>query len=231
MSTVFVPNGKGNLAAYMAVGSDATDEASYGKVKVLQLPPDQTQAQAPGPGQVASDMATDTEVRDLLQPFSLGESKPLFGNVLTMPVADGLLYLQPVYATRTNSTSSVPELQYVIVSYGGQVGIGTTLTGALADALGVSPDDQPTQPSGNGGKGDNGQPTGSVDEQIRSLLDQAQEAFDAADTAQANGDTVEWAQKLEEGRALVEQAIELADSRTSSSGDSGTSGDSGSSQN
>jgi uncharacterized membrane protein (UPF0182 family) len=220
MSTVFVPNGKGNLAAYMAVGSDATDEESYGKVKVLQLPPDQTQTQ--GPGQVASDMATDTEVRDLLQPFSLGESKPLFGNVLTMPVSDGLLYLQPVYATRSNSTSSFPELQYVIVSYGGQVGIGTTLTGALADALGVSPDDQQAPPDGNGnGDGnDNGQPTGSIDEQIRSLLDQAQEAFDAADAAQANGDTVEWAQKLDEGRALVEQAIELADSRATGSGDS-----------
>jgi uncharacterized protein len=213
MSTVFVPNDKSNLAAYMAVGSDATDEESYGKIKVLQLPPDQTQT--PGPGQVANEMATSANVRDALLPFNQGESKPIFGNVLTMPVADGLLYLQPVYATRATSTAGFPELQYVIVSYGGSVGIGTTLTEALADSLKVNPDQQPTEPSGQGNGNGNSEPTGSINAQIRDLLDQAQAAFDAADRAQQSGDTVEWATQMEKGRALVEQAIQLSDSASS----------------
>ena len=148
MSTVFVPNGKSNLAAYMAVGSDATDEDELRQDEGAPAASRPDADPGPGPGrQRDGDRAAN--VRDALLPFNQGESKPIFGNVLTMPVADGLLYLQPVYATRATSTAGFPELQYVIVSYGGSVGIGTTLTGALADALNVSPDDQQTEPSGH----------------------------------------------------------------------------------
>ncbi len=138
LTSTYVPNGKSNLAAFVSVNSDASDEDNYGKMRVLQLPNEQTS----GPGQVANEMATDQDVRDALLAFSAGiDAEPRYGNLLTLPVSDGLMYVQPVYAIRGATEASFPELQFVIVSYGGTVGIGQTLTEAIADVLGVEPGD------------------------------------------------------------------------------------------
>ena len=61
----------------------------------------------------------------------------LYGNLLTLPVGDGLLYVQPLYALRAERRRRrYPMLQFVLVSFGEKVGIGTTLTEALDDVLG-----------------------------------------------------------------------------------------------
>ena len=99
LTSVYVPRGKSNLAAFVSVGSDATDEEGYGQMKVLQLPNEQTS----GPGQVANEMTTSENVREALLAFQSGGSKPIYGNLLTLPVGDGLMYVQPVYATRASS--------------------------------------------------------------------------------------------------------------------------------
>jgi uncharacterized membrane protein (UPF0182 family) len=214
LTSVFVPRGKSNLAAFVSVGADATDDATYGKMRVLQLPNEQT----PGPGQVANEMATASNVRDELQAFNLGESTPIFGNLLTLPATEGLMYVQPVYARRATSTAGFPELVKVIVKYGDEVGIGDTLTEALADVLGVDPDVTP--PPDDPGPDDPGpddpgpdDPSGQVNAQIRTLLADAQTAFEEADEAFREGDTVTWAEKMEEARRLVDRAIALAEER------------------
>ena len=209
LTSVFVPRGKNNLASFVSVNSDASSDR-YGEMKVLQLPNEQT----PGPGLIANEMTTSENVRTELLAFQSGGSKPIYGNLLTLPVQDGLMYVQPVYAIRELSDASFPELEFVIVSYGDQVGIGTTMTEALADALGVDPDTaSPAGDTGDGG-GDSGgedQPSGDTAAQIRDLLSRAQVAFDEADAALADRDTVTWAQKMEEARELVERAVGLAD--------------------
>jgi uncharacterized protein len=207
LTSVFVPRGKNNLASFVSVNSDATSDR-YGEMKVLQLPNEQT----PGPGLIANEMTTSESVRTELLAFQSGGSKPIYGNLLTLPVEDGLMYVQPVYAIRELSDASFPELEFVIVSYGDQVGIGTTMTEALADVLGVDPDiSTPAGDTGTGG-GDGGQeqPSGDAAAQIRELLSQAQVAFDEADAALADSDPVTYAQKMEEARELVERAVGLA---------------------
>ena len=95
LTSVYVPRGKNNLASFVSVNSDATDEENYGTMKVSQLPDEQT----PGPGQVANEMATSENVREALLKFSAGsDAKPVYGNLLTLPVTGGLMYVQPVYA-------------------------------------------------------------------------------------------------------------------------------------
>ncbi|MFC6287450.1 UPF0182 family protein [Nocardioides sp. GCM10027113] len=208
MTSVYVPFNKNNLASFVSVNADATDE-DYGKIRVLQLPNEQT----PGPGLIKNQMTTDEEVRNELLAFQSGGSRPVYGNLLTLPVGDGLMYVQPVYAIRELSDASYPELQFVIVSYGDRVGIGDTLTAALGDVLGVDtsapPSPEPPRP-GDGGPDDE-EPTGTVDEQIRRLLIQAQRAFDDAEAAQRSGDTVTWAEKTEEAQRLIERAVALAE--------------------
>ena len=55
LTSVFVPRGKSNLAAFVSVNSDATDRTSYGKMQVLEL----TDDQRAGPGQIANEMRQD----------------------------------------------------------------------------------------------------------------------------------------------------------------------------
>ncbi len=205
LTSVFVPRGKNNLASFVSVNSDATSDR-YGEMKVLQLPNEQT----PGPGLIANEMTTSENVRTELLAFQSGGSKPIYGNLLTLPVQDGLMYVQPVYAIRELSDASFPELEFVIVSYGDQVGIGTTMTEALADALGVDPDISTPAGDTGGGSGGQNQPSGDAATQIRELLARAQVAFDEADAALADSDPVTYAQKMEEARQLVERAVGLA---------------------
>jgi uncharacterized membrane protein (UPF0182 family) len=187
---------------------------------VLQLPNEQTQ----GPSQVATEMSTSEEVNSKLASFNLGDTKPIYGNLLTLPIGEGLIYIQPVYTSRSVSSTSYPVLTFVIVSYGGQVGIGTTIGTALADVLGVDPDTQPTEPPSDGkgdGKGDkNGKPgnPGTVEQQIASLLSRADAAFAAADQAQRAGDSVEWAKQIEKAKSLVTRAVALSSPTSEPSG-------------
>ena len=215
LTSVYVPDGKQNLAAFVSVDADATSPG-YGKFRVLQLPNEQTQ----GPGQVATEMSTSTKVNSKLATYNLGDTKPIYGNLLTLPIAQGLIYIQPVYTSRQVSETSYPVLNSVIVSYGGQVGIGTTIGDALSDVLGVQPSTTPPPSSGNdGGKGNGGKPSkpGSVQQQIDALLQKADEAFAAADRAQRAGDSVTWAKEIEKARQLVAQAVSLSDSAPASS--------------
>ena len=53
----------------------------------------------------------------------------VFGDLQLVPVADGLLYIRPVYVVVGND---VPEFRYVIVSTGSNAVIGTDLENALA---------------------------------------------------------------------------------------------------
>jgi hypothetical protein len=210
MTSVYVPFDKNNLASFVSVNADATDEENYGQMRVLQLPNEQT----PGPGLIKNQMTTDEEVRNELLAFQSGGSRPVYGNLLTLPVGEGLMYVQPVYAIRELSDASYPELQFVIVSYGDRVGIGDTLTAALGDVLGVGTSDPPPatpEPDpGPGGGGGANEPPASVEEQIADLLARAQQAFDEADAAFREGDTVTWAEKTEEARRYVNRAVTLA---------------------
>jgi uncharacterized membrane protein (UPF0182 family) len=220
LSSVFVPFGKSNLASFVSVNADATSD-SYGTMRVLELPNEQT----PGPGQVANTFASDPDVADALAQFNRSGARPVYGNLLTLPVSDALMYIQPVYATRELSDSSFPILTYVLVKYGDDVGIGTTLRESLANLLGVSGGTTPPPGGGNPGGG-NGNPAGngSINNQIRSLLAKAEAAFNAADAALAETppDTVTWAAQTQAGRDFIARAYALAQQRNGSGNPSST---------
>ena len=223
LTSVYVPRDKeNNLASYMAVNSDATSP-DFGKVTVLELPNEPTG----GPLQIANTFATNEDISQALLPYTTGDAKRVPGNLLTLPIGDTFMYVQPVY-TRRSGASNFPILRFVLVSYEGRVGIGTTLSAAIEDALTSAPSTQgssgdptgtpsasPSQtPSTSPSESPTATPTtpvtGGTQAQIRDLLRQAEAKFAAADTAQAAGNTVKWARLMEEGRALIEQAVGLA---------------------
>jgi len=62
-----------------------------------------------------------------------GQTEVISGNLLTLPVGNGLLYVQPVYVRSTGDTS-YPLLRKILVSFGEKIAFEDTLDQAL-DAL------------------------------------------------------------------------------------------------
>jgi uncharacterized membrane protein (UPF0182 family) len=141
MFSTFIPASQGAggsrdvLMGYLAVDSDAGSEKGvkaegYGQLRMLEIDTDTT---VPGPGQVQNTYNSDTAVVPQLNLLQQGESEVIYGNLLTLPVGGGLLYVQPVYVQSSEGTQ-LPRLQKVLVAFGDRVAFENTLTEAL-DAL------------------------------------------------------------------------------------------------
>jgi uncharacterized membrane protein (UPF0182 family) len=206
LTSVYVPTKKSNLTAFMSVDADATDTKNYGKFQILRLP---DSSPLLGPSQISNLFSTDSKVTNLLKPYQNTEAQPVYGNLLTLPVSGGLLYVQPLYTIKNTGSGRYPLLTFVLASYGTGVGIGTTLNGAL-DNITQAAADGTTPPSGSGagGTGGSGTPsTGGLSAGAFQLLKQANEQFKIAYADLAKGDLVGYATYVKAGRALVEQTL------------------------
>ena len=193
--TPFVPRGgRENLTALAVVNSDAGDE--YGKITVLQLPRSTNIA---GPSQVSSNFEAKPEVATSLSLLRQGGSDVVLGNLLTLPVGNGLLYVQPVYVRATGNTAAYPLLQKVLVSFGDQIGFSETLQGALDQVFGgnsgttVAGNQSNTPPGSSGGSS----------QAIRSAVASLQSAFADLEAAQKRLDGA----AEDRARARVKAAI------------------------
>jgi uncharacterized membrane protein (UPF0182 family) len=184
LTSVYVPQSRQNLASFMAVNADATSE-DYGKFTVLQLPSDNAVS---GPGQVANAMSNDPTVSAELLKYKQSGTNAQMGNLLTLPLGDELLYVQPVYTFRGSGTGSYPILQFVVLSVGDDVGIGTSFEEAFAIALGLATEPTETKPPPENGPGQGQGPNGpgpkeTDEEKLTRFLANAQTKFEEAQTA------------------------------------------------
>ncbi|HYO41278.1 MAG TPA: UPF0182 family protein [Nocardioidaceae bacterium] len=203
LTSVYVPNKRQNLASFISVDADADDE-DYGTIRILRLP---SNTQVPGPSQIANQFGADSQIQDRLLAFTRTQSQAQFGNLLTLPVGDGLLYVQPLYTQRREGEGRYPVLRYVLVSFGEQVGIGTTLQAAINDVTGAT---TPT-PVDTGGSGGTGGTGGTVPSNVRALLQQATVKFTQAQRSLEAGDLEGYAKAQGEARTLVQRALAAAD--------------------
>ncbi|HEY2174542.1 MAG TPA: UPF0182 family protein [Mycobacteriales bacterium] len=112
-----------NMAAYVSVSSDPQD---YGKIRVLELPNDTSVS---GPVQVQSQLRSTSVISRDISLFDQGGSNVLYGNLLTLPVANGLLYVEPLYVE--GQGTNYPQLREVMVLFGSNVGYASNLPDAL----------------------------------------------------------------------------------------------------
>jgi len=133
--STFIPRATGDatrnvIYGYLAVNADAGDD--YGKLTLLTLP---KQTTVPGPGQVQAQFDSDAEVGQQLNLLRQGQTEVISGNLLTLPVGGGLLYVQPVYVRSTGDTS-YPLLRKILVSFGDKIAFEDTLDEALDSLFG-----------------------------------------------------------------------------------------------
>ena len=199
LTTSFVPRGnRQNLTAFASVNSDFGPD--YGKISVLQLP---RSTNIPGPSQVASNFEAKPEVAQALSLLRQGGSDVVLGNLLTLPVGGGLLYVQPVYVRATANNAAYPLLQKVLVSFGDVIGFDNTLKGALDQVFGgnsgTSLND--TSQSNSGGS------TPTISNTLKSALDNAKAALADAQAALRRGDFTEYGKAQDRLEAAIAAAI------------------------
>jgi len=197
LTTPFVPRGgRENLSAFAVVNSDPGPD--YGKISVLQLPRNTNIA---GPSQVASNFEAKPEVANSLSLLRRGGSDVVLGNLLTLPVGGGLLYVQPVYVRATSNTAAYPLLQKVLVSFGDQIGYDDTLKGALDQVFG-----------GNSGTVAGGSSSGtagqtSTNSSLANSLASAKQAYADGLAALARGDFAAYDKAQKRLKSALDAAI------------------------
>ena len=196
LTTPFVPRGgRENLSAFAVV--DSNYGPNYGKISVLQLPRSTNVA---GPSQVASNFEAKPEVANSLSLLRQGGSDVVLGNLLTLPVGGGLLYVQPVYVKATANAAAYPLLQKVLVSFGDVIGYDSSLKGALDQVFG-----------GNSGTSSSGAPvtstTNNASADLKSALQNAKQAIADGNAALAKGDFAAYGRAQERLKAALAAAI------------------------
>ena len=213
--STFIPRSTGEssrnvLRGYLVADSDAGSVAgqvspSYGKLRLLTLP---KALNVPGPGLVQNNFNADSEVSRLLNILRQGSTTVLNGNLLTLPVGGGLLYVQPVYIKSTGETS-YPLLKKVLVAFGDKIAFEDTLSGAL-DSLfggnsGASAGPMPTTPT-TPGKPSATAPSAA----LKLALEQARQAMVDKQNAMASGDWAAYGKAEKALKAAIDAALAAA---------------------
>ncbi|GAB2487327.1 UPF0182 family membrane protein [Jatrophihabitans fulvus] len=235
LTTPLVVNGARNLAAYMSVNSDPGP--NYGRISVLQVP---TTNNIQGPAQIANVFKTESVISTDINLLDQGQTQVLHGNLLTLPLGNSFLYVEPLYVQSTGA-GSYPTLQRVLVTYGDEKGYAANLADALADlkdggSLGQSIDAGKTSASGPNptGNGNSSSPppssssssapssggstssgtTGTPGTSVDTLLTQLQKAQAALADAYASGDPQKIADATAARDKLVAQLVAARSSET-----------------
>jgi uncharacterized protein len=143
----FTPSGPGrsNMIGWMAARSDGDN---YGRTLVYSFPKNVT---VNGPAQIRARINQDSQLSQLMTLWSQKGSELLRGNLLVIPIADTLLYVEPFYLQATEGSSKLPELRQVAVASQDQLKAAKTFEEALSLLVpGVAqrqttPGGQPTQ--------------------------------------------------------------------------------------
>ncbi len=225
--STYIPDARGEgqrdiLTGYLAANSNAGSEdgkisEDYGTLKLLTLPKSNS---IPGPGQVQNSFTTDSKVSNLLNILRQGESKVISGNLLTLPVGGGLLYVQPVYV-KASSGTSFPILQKVLVSFGDDIAFEDTLDAALDELFGgnsganagdggtqVDPGTTPDAGETDGDTGSSNGSSGSGSSSTDPALQEMQQALKDRDKAMKDGDWAAYGEADERLRKAIETALQ-----------------------
>jgi uncharacterized protein len=190
------------LQAYMTASSDAD---SYGRLTAYVVKP-----AVDGPRTVSNQIDSSPSITQQITLQTGGGNRVRFGDLQLVPLADGLLWVRPFYASVTPSGSgggsAVTEYRFVIVSYNGRVEYGESLAGALAKIFAGFQGDLGDRVGADGtaappGTGDTA--TGTPTE----ILQQADQLLNEADQALRDGDLGAYQQKVDAAKALVGQAL------------------------
>ncbi|MGW2850031.1 UPF0182 family protein, partial [Streptomyces sp. NPDC001274] len=175
LTTTFTPKGRPDLGAFMAVDADAASK-DYGTIRLLRVT-----TTVKGPGQVQSELNGNDDVAEFVRNLKGTDSDIEYGNLLTVPLEGGFLYIEPVY-TR-GGTQNYPLLRKVAASYGSKTVFENSLGEALNAVFGVT-DSGTTEPPGETRPpGETTEPPATGDAALKKAIADAQKAYSEGEAA------------------------------------------------
>ena len=214
---------KDNMVAWMAGICDGDD---YGELIVYQF---EKNSAVYGPMQIEQRIDQDTTIAPQLALLAQEGSSLLRGNLLTIPIANSILYVEPIYIQASSSSTSIPEMKKVIVSYGDTIIMRDTLSECLDEIFGTKDGKVPMPDDGVGqdvppdqGNTDDGGNSGEVSGDTASLVKRANELFEAAQKAQSSGDWSAYGKYMDELKAVLSKLAELTGNGTTTADPAGT---------
>jgi uncharacterized membrane protein (UPF0182 family) len=172
LMTAFTPRGKPNMTAWLGIRCDYED---YGKATLYAVPKDML---VPGPMQVESLFSQNPQIAANITLWSQRGAQVIRGNLLTYPVGDSLLYMEPLYLQA--ETVKIPELKLVLMYYGGKVVMGTSVADALSQLFGEG---IPLEPPDGTEPGERPTDIAGLIARANALWQEAQESLRAGDWA------------------------------------------------
>ena len=192
----YVPNGRANMIAWLGAQSDIPN---YGRAVSFEFP---ASLNVYGPAQVEAAINQDPAISAQRTLWGQQGSHVIFGNLLTVPIQNSLLYVQPLYLQ--SATTALPQLQRVIVFYrspsatsnlpGGQqqnVVMAQTLGEALTTIFGGAPPPGTAPVAQPGAK-----PTGTTGA-TAALIAKANAQYAAAQAALRRGDLATFGREIQ----------------------------------
>ena len=168
----------------------------YGRLEALVTP----RSGVPGPAMASAAILRSPAVSRTMAHLSRGGSTVSFGAVQSIPIADSLVYVDPLYAS--SSSGGFPVLRDVVVVYGKKIAVDPTLSSAFDAAFGIGPRVKPRAGSSS-----------SADASVRALLRGASADYAAAKKALANGDLGTYQRDFASAAAAVARAEHLLGGR------------------
>ncbi len=139
----FTPAEKPNMVAWLSARMDGPE---YGKLIAYTFP---RGVQIDGPVQIEARIDNDTEISQQFTLWNQSGSVVIRGNLLVIPIADSILYVEPVYLRAEGLP--LPELKRVILASANKVVMEPSLDEALGALFGGQAVAGPSPPSGGGG--------------------------------------------------------------------------------
>lgn len=194
----YTPREKDNMVSWLAALNDGED---YGKLIAYTLP---KQKLVYGPMQIEKRIDQDTEISKELTLLDQQGSDVIRGSLLTIPIDNSLLFVEPIYLQSTGEERNLPEVKRVIVSYGDKIIMGKSLQDSLNQVFGLEPEEEQTQaPDGEQQSQPEQQPVIGTEQQ--ELIKKANTLFDQAEKAQQEGNWSEYGKYLDELREALNQ--------------------------
>ncbi len=118
------PSRRDNMIAWLAARNDGDH---YGEVVVYRFPKETLTL---GPAQIEARIDQDSDISQLLSLWGQRGSSVIRGNLLVLPLEDGVIYVEPLFLQ--SEQSGMPQLQRIIVAHRDDVAMEPTLEMALA---------------------------------------------------------------------------------------------------
>jgi len=195
LSIPYTPREKKNMTALFVARND---KENYGKLVIYKFPKGKN---IYGPMQIENKIDSDEYISKEFSLWNQQGSDVIRGNLLTIPIEDSLLYIEPIYL-KASTENSLPEVKRVIVGYDDKIVMEPTLEESLNKIFGGKTEvpEIPIKPELD---------VPLEEGTIVSLIARANDVFKRAQKAQREGDWAEYGRLIDELDSILKRLNEI----------------------